>query len=104
MQAYFVDSSALVKAYQDEAGSERVLALLSSENVIIVSKLAHLEVLSALYRCGKTVNGIDPAAQAAASKFEKEFLDTFVVIELTDEIFDDAAALVRDQLLRAADA
>ncbi len=46
----FIDSSALVKRYLREKGSERVQKTLCSENLLAVSKLAYPEVLSAFMR------------------------------------------------------
>ena len=46
----YIDSSALVKRYLKENGSERVQKTLSGKNLLAVSKLAYPEVLSAFMR------------------------------------------------------
>jgi predicted nucleic acid-binding protein len=52
MPNYFFDSSALVKRYRREAGSDRVNELLDSADRIIVARLTQLEVSAALVRRG----------------------------------------------------
>jgi len=45
----FVDTSALVKYFHEEEGTSVVTSLIdNSDNVIVVSELAHLEFISAL--------------------------------------------------------
>src|SRR5438045_2028616 len=53
MPAYFLDSSALVKAYRREAGTNRVTQLLSGSDPIMVARLAQVEVSSAIVRRGR---------------------------------------------------
>jgi uncharacterized protein len=50
--AYFFDTSALVKRYIDETGSQWIRSLtdLQSENKIIVAGITFVELLSALSR------------------------------------------------------
>jgi predicted nucleic acid-binding protein len=103
MQAYFVDS-ALVKTYREESGSQRVLGLLSSGDITIVSKLARLEVMSALHRLPRAGANAESVARVATEKLEKEFQSAFAVIELSDDLLDDAVEIIKTNALRAADA
>lgn len=51
MSTYFFDTSALVKRYHDEVGTEEVDALIDDpENDIVVSSLLIIESLSAFRR------------------------------------------------------
>ncbi|MBT3270181.1 type II toxin-antitoxin system VapC family toxin [Candidatus Poribacteria bacterium] len=55
MPAYYVDSSALVKRYIEEAGSGSVARLLDDPDVVVyVSHIAGAEVVAALTRRGKS--------------------------------------------------
>ena len=46
----YIDSSALVKRYLRESGSDRVQAIVADADVIATSKLAYPELLSAFMR------------------------------------------------------
>lgn len=52
MTAYFFDSSAIVKRYVPEVGSDwiRAIADPAADNLLIISRLTWVEVLSALAR------------------------------------------------------
>ena len=104
MPAYFLDSSALVKAYRREAGTDRLTQLLNGPDPIIVARLAQVEVSSAIVRRGRE-GGISPAdIQAVMAELDRELSDSFDVIELTAAIMARATALARVHGIRAADA
>jgi predicted nucleic acid-binding protein len=103
--AYFLDTSALVKFYVHESGSDWVRSLTDSdENLIYVVSLARVETISALtrrlHRGDITKAEFDPAFNEA----EADFVNQFRVVELTRAIIDDAAILARKHGLRAYDA
>lgn len=51
MQNYYLDTSALIKLYREEPGTDEVERIFSSEeSAIIISELALVELYSALYR------------------------------------------------------
>ncbi|MDQ6928286.1 MAG: type II toxin-antitoxin system VapC family toxin [Actinomycetota bacterium] len=103
----FADSSALVKLYADEAGSERIHAL---EEPLVLSELARVEVPAAIWR--KQRMGELSAADAATlvAAFEADWFASpggarrFLVIKLLTRLLDDAARLVAIHGLRAYDA
>lgn len=47
---YFFDTSALVKVYHYEEGTDKVLNIYNSETKILISELAKLEFYSSIYR------------------------------------------------------
>ena len=47
---YFLDTSALVKIYHKEAGTEKVLNIYKSQNSIAISELSEIEFISTVYR------------------------------------------------------
>jgi predicted nucleic acid-binding protein len=50
VKRYFLDTSALVKIYHREAGSDYCLGLYTNESHLIISELARVEFHSALFR------------------------------------------------------
>jgi predicted nucleic acid-binding protein len=113
---YFLDTSALVKAYAWEDGSRRVrnifrgINTVPAENRIIVSVLAHPECASAL--C--TIMAGPQAAKRGLGAYERRQLPgvlagqfsggTHLVVTPADSQMDAAAALVWKHRLRGADA
>lgn len=106
MSVTFADSSAIVKRYADEPGSELVQTLAP----IVVCQLARVEVPAALWRKHrmKELSAADTAVLVAG--FEADYFGTaddpalFLVITTTAAILDDAAQLVAIHGLRAYDA
>ncbi|GAB3583781.1 type II toxin-antitoxin system VapC family toxin [Amycolatopsis endophytica] len=102
----FADSSALVKLYVDEPGSERVQALRG----LVVSQLARVEVPAAIWR--KYRLGAISAADARllVSAFEADYFGTpdeaprFAVVPVSPIVVDVAARLTGVHGLRAYDA
>jgi len=104
MAAYFLDSSALVKAYRRETGTDHITQLLGGPDPIVIARLAQVEVSAAIVRRGR--EGAVSAAdiQAVLAELDREFSEVFDVIELTSEIMGRATALTRAHGIRAADA
>jgi uncharacterized protein len=102
----FADSSALVKLYAEEVGSETV----RKQSSLIVSQLARVEVPAALWRKHR----LDELSMADVSlliaAFEADYFGTeeeparFLVVAATASILDDAAQLAGIHGLRAYDA
>ncbi len=106
MAAYFFDSSALVKRWIREAGTEWVRRASSSRagNQVIVARLILPETASAL--AGRQRAGdIDPTrVDRALAVLRLELATRFVVVELVPPVLDRAADLARRHPLKAADA
>lgn len=99
MSRYFLDSSALVKRYRNEVGSQWVLQLLSPQNHLVIHRLSHIEVASAILR-----RNADAQAPAALTMFNNDVADVFDVLEFNDQLISTALAVVSTHRLRAADA
>jgi predicted nucleic acid-binding protein len=113
---YFLDTSALVKAYSEERGSDRMRALLRGLtmvpplNRVIVSTLVHPEAASAL---GQIMAGPD-AARRGFGAHDRRTLPSVLARQLGDESSMEltpadphvhaAAELVWKHRLRGADA
>lgn len=101
----YADSSAVVKCYLDEPGSARMRRV----RRLVVSRLARVEVPSAIWRRARL--GSLPAERAAAlvADFEHDFAGigpgrTMLVVGPAVALLADAAGLVRTHRLRACDA
>lgn len=106
MALYYLETSALVKLYVREPGTERLLALAarSSGNRLAILSLAQVEFRSAIRRRGR--NGEIPSLVATQllEAFERHVEGRFLVQTVTDFVVDTACALVDGHALRAFDA
>ncbi len=106
MAFYFLETSALVKLYVRESGTERVLALANrtTENRLAILALTQVELRSAVRR--REQNGeIPPLVATQLLETFKRHLETrFVSQMINDFILDVASALVDRHALRAYDA
>jgi predicted nucleic acid-binding protein len=100
VNAYF-DTSALVKLYLTEDGTEQAMALFAAAEVAIVNALAFVEVgaaLAAAVRAGRL-----QAAELAAKADLQTLAETFVVVD-PGGVLDAAADAAERHALRAYDA
>jgi predicted nucleic acid-binding protein len=104
MKACFVDSSALVKRYRIEAGSERVVTLLKVADRLYMSRLAQVEVAAAIFRRGRGAGAPMLDLESALERFHRDMQISFEVIELEAIVVERAVAMVHKHGLRAADA
>jgi uncharacterized protein len=79
---YFFDTSALIKLYHDENGTDKVIGLINRENPeIVISELTKMEIISAFTKKVRTKE-IDPGIfNAAVMEFEGDVKE-FVMIEI----------------------
>ena|ERR1700722_2187356 len=104
MAVYFVDSSALVKRYHDEAGSERAAVLLDAADRLIAARLTEVEVSAAVVRRGRATRLSVAQLAGVLAAFDHDFEESFDVVELNTPVIDNAIELARKHGLRAADA
>jgi len=101
VNAYF-DTSALVKLYLAEDGSEQAMALFAAAEVAIVNALAFVEVraaLAAAVRAGR----LEAAAFETAKADLQTLRETFAVVD-PGGVLDAAADIAERYALRAYDA
>ena len=105
MPAYFLDASALVKAYIHEPGSKWVRQLLRARGArAFISPLSGAEVLAAIAR-KERLGDLDRATQErVAAAFRKDYRQRFAHTTLTGSIIEEAMGLVLAHPLRAYDA
>ena len=106
MSTAFADSSALVKLYADEPGSDIVRA----QARLTVSQLTRVEVPAALWRKHRLGELSATDTGVLVNAFEADYFGTeqnpadFLTVTVTAQILDRAARLVAVHNLRAYDA
>ena len=106
MSLDFLDTSAVVKLYIYEAGTERMRSLFSGDvdRLFTVSSLTQVEVRSAI-RKRERLQEIDGAlAVKAIVLFEQHFQARYIIQPINNMILEDAKVLVDRRGLRAYDA
>lgn len=95
-----------MKLYADEADCEAIRAL----DVLVVSRIARVEVPAAIRKKQRMGELDDEQARALIAEFEADYFGTlnapprFVVVDVTSAMLDRAAALVATHPLKAYDA
>lgn len=106
MALYYLETSALVKLYVRELGTERLLSLAdrSSENRLAILALARVEFRSAVRR--RERSGEIPAvvANELLEVFKRHVEARFISQSVTDFVLDLASMLLDRYALRAFDA
>jgi predicted nucleic acid-binding protein len=94
MKRYFLDTSALVKIYHREGGSDFCLELYSNHSHIIISELARVELHSAVYRkqCEKQLNV--KALNAVLKMFKQDCEIRYEVLQIASLVYDEACNLL----------
>ena len=106
MTTYFVDTSAMVKRYVNEPGSAWVLSWIEqvTGNVIVVSELTIVEVVSALARRRRDKTLDADVVISVQNDFLAHMEDEYVVVVLESKIVTKARQLVVQYPLRTLDA
>jgi predicted nucleic acid-binding protein len=103
---YFLDSSALVKLYVQEPGTDRLLPLISGqpENRFAVLALSIVEVRSAIRR-RQRAGDIDALVAGAILESVQSHMETrFIRQAINDTVIDSALEMIDRYALRAYDA
>lgn len=106
MSLYFLDSSALVKRYVTETGSDWIRALTApaARNPVIIARITWVEVLSALARRRREASITPDDVKLAIQTFRYDLDTQYQVIELAPTLAKAAGDLVTKHPLRAYDA
>jgi predicted nucleic acid-binding protein len=106
MSAYFFDSSAIVKRYVKEAGTERIIKITdpTKRSRIYVARITGVEVVSAITRRGRNddISGIE--MKRAITQFQNDFSSQYRVVEITSSLVVEAMSLAQIHALRGYDA
>lgn len=105
MASYYFDTSALVKLYLREPGSEEAVQLTQKSGTrLAASVLARVEGRSAFRALAR--RGAIPASAAAEliEQLERDLREAFVLQPISDALLQSASALLDRRALRAYDA
>ena len=104
MADYFFDSSALVKAYISEAGTDWVRTILDDpQHRISISALAEVEVISALTRRFREGDLTQVELDQACDELSLDCA-TYLLVDITSQVLEAAVGNARSHSLRAYDA
>jgi len=105
MNFYFFDTSALVKRYHSEKGTEAIDRIFSEEDkAIVISSICITEIVSALNRKKEEKIISKEDLDAALSRFFHDAVKDFLILELDDGHIKDSIVLVLKRSLRTLDA
>ena len=106
VNAYFLDTSALVKRYVPETGSNwiQLITDVASNNDLAISQITWVEVYSAFARRQREGSLSAGELDILLQKFRNEFDTQYRVIEVDPALIESAGQLVIQYLLRAYDA
>jgi hypothetical protein len=99
----FLDSSALLKRYIPEPGTDRVIALCAQAREMLLSTLAPIEVISAFSRLRRLKAITDDEYNSAKQKLMAD-LQNATVMELRPSVGAGAIVCLERSPLRASDA
>lgn len=106
MADYFLDSSALVKRYAEEEGTDWVMRIADAEagHRICIARITGPEVVSAFFRKVRNGQLPEPDAIRAVGNFLDDFYGQYVIMEITADLCESAMTLTRRHALRTYDA
>jgi uncharacterized protein len=95
MTHYYLDSSALVKRYVAESGSDWVQAVCdpTAGHALYTVRISGAEIVAALFQAAHTGALSLADAQTAAHQFKQDFERRYQIIEVTAQLVDAARAL-----------
>jgi len=100
----FLDTSAIVKIYIDEAYSEVIRGLYSSaDNTIYVADIAKVEFWSAVKKRFNQADIEEEQYSSITTYFLNDYKDSFIVIKSEGPLLDQALEFIRGYSLRAYD-
>lgn len=106
MKAYFVDTSAIVKRYVPEIGTQWVLGwiLPSSGTVVVIAELTRVEIFSVFARREREQSLSTINANLLRSNFLVHAQKEYLITPLNTDILEEARTLVTKYPLRSLDA
>ena len=106
MAALFFDSSALVKRYALETGTRWIFSLVrrSAKNRLYLARITGVEVIAALTKRKRVGSLSASSASKAINRFEREFTNRYLLVEVNPKIIKAAMTLAKNHTLRGYDA
>ena len=105
MASYFLDTSALVKLYVREAGTEKMLTLAARPErpSLVILSLSRVELRAAVQRRTRSRELSEEAASAVIAAFSEHLSSVYVVQHVTEAMLEKAVDLIGRHELRAYD-
>lgn len=105
MDAYFFDTSALVKRYAGETGSAWVKSI-ADGNYIFIARITFVEFISAIEKQRRSTppSFTEENASRALKAFSLDFENDYSKINISNDLIYAAGRLIRKHTLRAYDA
>lgn len=106
MGHYYFDSSALVKRYVAETGTNWMnrLCATGAGHTLYTVRISGAEIIAALFLRTRTDALAISDAQAAATQFKADFRNRYQIVEATERLVDLAMTLAEKHGLRGYDA
>jgi len=104
MNYFYFDSSALVKRYVQEIGTEVVVNLCQKEAAIFISDIALAELGAAFARKLREGEIIEDEYTAMLGDFKDDYLYEYFKVSINFEVLNLAVSLARRRALRGYDA
>lgn len=106
MSVYFFDSSAIVKRYVKEQGTDWVIGITNPAkgDATYIARITGAEVISALTRRGRSGDISRAGMARAIADFRNDFAREYRVLEITPPLIARAMLLAESQALRGYDA
>ncbi|MBD2195476.1 MULTISPECIES: type II toxin-antitoxin system VapC family toxin [Calothrix] len=106
MAIYFIDSSALVKRYIRENGSNWVLGLFdpSLNNEVFIAAITGVEIIAAITRRSRSGSISITDAAIIRNQFKSDLQKDYQIVEITDNIINSGMVLSETYGLRGYDA
>ena len=99
----YLDTSALIKLYIREEGTEEVRGIIQQADLVSTSKVAYVEARAAFSRLRREKNLTEEGYQLAKNSFQQDW-SSYLVIELTDMVIKMGGELTEKYALRGFDA
>lgn len=103
MELLFFDTSALVKRYYEEPGTDIVDELIEGDRTVVISSLAVIETVSAFRRKYNRDEIEAEDMNALLASFFREALDDFVIVPMDESIQQFSFDLILEDDLRTLD-
>ncbi|MBN2531678.1 MAG: type II toxin-antitoxin system VapC family toxin [Spirochaetales bacterium] len=92
---YYFDTSAFIKIYHREAGTDEVLALYKSNAVIFISELCKIEFISTIKKKYRERIISHDTLQALINKFQDDLENRYTVLKFSSLVIDEAENLLK---------
>ncbi len=92
---YYIDTSALIKVYHLEAGSQKIIDIYNSEENIIISELSVVEFISTIHRKYREKEISLNALEMITDKFRDDISDRYEVLKFTSAVLEESWRLIQ---------